>query len=233
VANHGIAAPWELLVILLLMREHRPDVRVRVMTHRIWERWGPLWRYMGAFGCIPATQEGARQALAQGDAVLVFPGGIREETRPFWRWDRVDLCARVGWARIAAQSGVPVVPLALLGSQRVNPPLLQWSGFAYLSGARLFGLRDMPLTLAQVLASACMLAVLWWWASLPVAAAIAWVTLWSPLLVFVPLLPVRIQVACGEPIRPPRSEEPESLQRTYAEVNEQLAAMLVGLRAER
>jgi len=89
------------------------------------------------------------------------------------------------------------------------------------------------LILAQVLASALAFALLAWQSSLPVAAAIAWVTLWSPLFVFVPLLPVRIQVELGEPIPPPRSEEPQELQQVYSVVSQRLAAMLVRLRAER
>lgn len=232
VANHGIAAPWEWLTILALVRQHRPEIRVRAMTHRLWERWGPLWRWLGRLGCIAATEDAAHDALAAGDAVLVFPGGTREETRPFWRWDEADLCGRLGWARIASQSKVPVVPLALLGSQRVNPPLLQWSGFSYMSGVRLFGVRDMPLTLAQVLASIAVFVALSRWTSGWIALLIAWVVLWSPLLVFLPLMPVRIQLAFGEPVEA-KGGSSEELRNLYALVSGELDAMLVRLRADR
>jgi 1-acyl-sn-glycerol-3-phosphate acyltransferase len=69
-------------------------------------------------GAIPATGEAAREALARGESVLVFPGGAREARGPA---DRVRWGGRRGFARIAAEAGAPIVPFAIRGADLQHP----------------------------------------------------------------------------------------------------------------
>lgn len=67
---------------------------------------------------IAASEDEAVAALAAGRSVLVFPGGARELHGPpdVLRWS-----GHVGFARIAARAGVPVVPVAIGGADRQHP----------------------------------------------------------------------------------------------------------------
>lgn len=69
-------------------------------------------------GAIEATAAAAREALARGESVLVFPGGAREARGPadVVRWE-----GRRGFARIAAAAGAPIVPFAIAGADHQHP----------------------------------------------------------------------------------------------------------------
>jgi 1-acyl-sn-glycerol-3-phosphate acyltransferase len=69
-------------------------------------------------GTIEATEEAGLAALRGGESVLVFPGGTRELYGPE---DRLDWRGRRGFARLAAQAGVPVVPVAIGGADQQHP----------------------------------------------------------------------------------------------------------------
>jgi len=74
---------------------------------------GPTLR---RFGALPARPESARAALAEGAAVVVYPGGDWESCRPWRDRNTVDFGGRTGFVRLALQSGVPIVPVVAHGS---------------------------------------------------------------------------------------------------------------------
>jgi 1-acyl-sn-glycerol-3-phosphate acyltransferase len=67
---------------------------------------------------MPASEDGAVEALAAGESVLLFPGGPREM---FGAPDVIRWEGRRGFARIAARAGAPVVPFAIAGADRQHP----------------------------------------------------------------------------------------------------------------
>lgn len=75
-------------------------------------RLGPLLVSCGAIRARPAN---ALRALAAGRKVVVFPGGNREAFRPWSQRHHIDLAGRTGWARVAVQAGVPIVPVVFYG----------------------------------------------------------------------------------------------------------------------
>jgi 1-acyl-sn-glycerol-3-phosphate acyltransferase len=82
---------------------------------------GWIRRHVGA---IPATEEAALAALRRGESLLVFPGGTRElHGAP----DAIHWRGRRGYARLAAMTGTPVVPLAIDGADRQHPWRLRLS----------------------------------------------------------------------------------------------------------
>ena len=67
------------------------------------------------FGSVRGTRHNCRALLDQGEVVLVFPGGGREAIRRkgekyALRWE-----GRTGFARMAIECGVPIVPVAMIG----------------------------------------------------------------------------------------------------------------------
>ncbi len=73
-------------------------------------------------GTIEATEEAGLAALRGGESLLVFPGGARELYGP---GDRLDWRGRVGYARLAALAGAPVVPVAIAGADQQHPVRLR------------------------------------------------------------------------------------------------------------
>ena len=74
---------------------------------------GPFLRRIGV---IPADGPAAELALSKGAAVVVYPGGDREASRPWTQRDKVDLGGHRGFVRLALRTGAPVVPVVTHGS---------------------------------------------------------------------------------------------------------------------
>lgn len=72
--------------------------------------------FLRRLGAIPAGNDEAEQALAQGALVLVYPGGDWEACRPWTARNTVDFAGRTGFAALALRTGVPVVPVVAHGS---------------------------------------------------------------------------------------------------------------------
>jgi 1-acyl-sn-glycerol-3-phosphate acyltransferase len=158
----------------------------------------PLSVLLRLLGAIPATYASAERTLAAGVPILVFPGGDHETLRPVWQAKRVDFGGRVGFLRIAARAGVPVVPLGISGSHYTAPILLRSRALATLLGVpRLIGLRRWAISVLGVAGVVAILALvpLGW----PARAALAWLWLGSP-LVFLPWVPWTIHMRIGAPI---------------------------------
>lgn len=90
-----------------------------------------LWRYpvvgwvMRKVGAVPVHRQtseakgalvAAEAALAAGHAVMLFPEGTTTQDPDLW-----PMVAKTGAARLALRTGVPVIPVAHWGAQRVIP----------------------------------------------------------------------------------------------------------------
>ena len=79
---------------------------------------------MHGLGTIPVHREGGRAALhaldaavpvlQSGELVGIFPEGTRSPDGRLYR-------GRTGVARLAMQAGVPVIPIGILGTEKVQP----------------------------------------------------------------------------------------------------------------
>ena len=72
---------------------------------------------LSRFGTVPANPDNMRKALDRGAALLVYPGGDHETYRPSWDQDKIDFAGRTGFAKLAIELGVPVVPIVAIGGQ--------------------------------------------------------------------------------------------------------------------
>jgi len=203
IANHNIAAIQEAFILLREWTRNLPERPARGLMHRIaWHapfKWFPVLQWIGG---VFAHPEVARRALARGDALLVFPGGDVQAMRPFQDRYKIDLYGRIGFVRMARETGVPIVPTVLCGAHATYfmlpgaeavtrfVPLRKW-----------FGVKAFPIT-AGAVASLGM-----------VAGSLAMPLLWPAALATLAqaaiALPSRIDIEVLPPItvRPDESDE--------------------------
>jgi len=76
----------------------------------------PIWRDMlRRIGAVRGTRENCARLFAAGEVVLVFPGGGREVMKHKHEQYQLIWKERIGFARLAIQHAVPIVPFASVG----------------------------------------------------------------------------------------------------------------------
>ena len=76
----------------------------------------PIWReFLQRIGAVRGTRENCSRLFQAGEPVLVFPGGGREVMKRKGEKYKLVWKERVGFARLAIQHGVPIVPFASVG----------------------------------------------------------------------------------------------------------------------
>src|SRR5688500_15498672 len=69
------------------------------------------------WGTVPASPDNMRRAIDRDAALLVYPGGDHESYRPSWESSKLDFAGRKGFARLALEHDVPIVPVVAIGGQ--------------------------------------------------------------------------------------------------------------------
>lgn len=117
VANHGFGGIFDLNVFAVgaALDHLQLDRPVTILTHQL--AWtlgvGPLIEPLGA---RPASRQSAEEAFARGEHVAVFPGGDVDAAKSWEDRNRIVFDGRVGFARLAIDNGVPVVPMVTAGA---------------------------------------------------------------------------------------------------------------------
>ena len=137
-----------------------------VFAHAFYEHFGPERRFhqlahdlvfkvpgirelLLRWGTVPASPENMRRALDLGAPLLVYPGGDHESYRPTWESAKVDFAGRQGFARLALETGVKIVPVVAIGGQETALFLGRGGRFARaLKLDRTARLKVLPVQLA-------------------------------------------------------------------------------------
>ncbi|MHB8419904.1 MAG: lysophospholipid acyltransferase family protein [Myxococcales bacterium] len=145
VANHSGQIPIDAGMIAIATLLEAPSPRaVRGMT----EKWIPTLPWastiMARSGMVVGTPENCRQLLGSGEAVLVFPEGLKGVVKPWRRRYQLQEFGQ-GFMRLALEANAPIVPVAVIGGEEQMPALaeLPWVG-------RLLGLPTFPLVLSPL-----------------------------------------------------------------------------------
>jgi len=113
VSNHGrLDFDFFILIGLVLAARGRLP---RLMADHLWFRLAPARRLASRYGAVDGTRENALALLRAGELVLTYPGGVREITGSRFGREHVDWRGRTGFAQVAVEAGVPVVPIVGVG----------------------------------------------------------------------------------------------------------------------
>jgi 1-acyl-sn-glycerol-3-phosphate acyltransferase len=179
VGNHSGVGPTDVLCMLGAWRA-RFGLRRRFvgMMHDLFVAMPVVGFVAKSFGAVRAEPGAARAAFARGFDVACFPGGDLDSCRPFTAPREVRFGPRRGYVRTALEAGVPIVPIATIGSG-YSYLVLPGSGVVAaviraLTGARY---KAFPITvagLALVATIACALGgvVSPWWLLVAALAAV-------------------------------------------------------------
>jgi len=138
VANHGGAAiPYDAAMLALgVMNEASTPRRVRVIGTEIFNMLPFISHLYRKVGAAYATRDDAKELLRRGHLIGVFPEGEHGFMKPVWEAYRVGRLGRGGFADLAQDAGVPIVPVAIIGSEEVHPAVMVSKRLAQL--VRLF-----------------------------------------------------------------------------------------------
>ncbi|WP_322544653.1 1-acyl-sn-glycerol-3-phosphate acyltransferase [Rhodococcoides fascians] len=117
VANHGFGGVIDLNVFAFAAAydELGIDRELITLTHQIaWTLHAE--KLIEPFGARPAGRQTALDAFAEGSSVLVFPGGDVDALKSWRHRNDIVFSGRTGFARLAIEAGVPVVPVVTAGA---------------------------------------------------------------------------------------------------------------------
>jgi 1-acyl-sn-glycerol-3-phosphate acyltransferase len=105
-------------------------------------------RSLARMGAVRADPRVALQALAQGYALQIYPGGDRDACRSFVKRNTICFYDNQAYAKLALKTGTPILPVVSHGGH--NGLLILNDGFRIARKFKLdrhFGLRAFPLSL--------------------------------------------------------------------------------------
>lgn len=135
VANHAGAIPADAPVIMhgIETELERPVYGLADNFFKTLPVAGTLWSRLGG---LPAHPDNAYRLLKeQKQLVLVFPEGSKGPSKTFGERYQLRRFGRGGFVEIAMRSGVPVVPIAVVGSEEAMPTVTHVPGIAKFLGA--------------------------------------------------------------------------------------------------
>ncbi len=143
VGNHA-GALWALdsVMCALAVHEHHPAHRhLRLLGADLVFTTPVLGEIARKSGGTLACNPDAERLLGSGEVVGVFPEGFKGIGKPFSERYKLQRFGRGGFVAAALKTGVPIIPVSIVGSEEIHPML----GNAKLL-ARLLNLPYFPLT---------------------------------------------------------------------------------------
>lgn len=146
VANHAGAVPADAPVIMHGIEEElgRPVYGMAEYLFRALPVLGTLWARGGGVAAHP--DNAYRLLREQQQLALVFPEGTKGTGKLYSQRYQLRRFGRGGFVEIAMRAGVPVVPIAVIGSEEAMPTLARSALLA-----RALGLPYAPLTANMLL----------------------------------------------------------------------------------
>lgn len=142
VANRAGLLPYDGLMISdAVARLRGPEHRPRFLIADWLITLPFVQSTVARLGGVRACRENAERLLGDAQSVVAFPEGQKGAAKVFAERYRVQRFGRGGVVRLALEAGVPLVPVAVVGSEEVHPVL-----FKLETAARAVGLPFVPVT---------------------------------------------------------------------------------------
>lgn len=142
VCNHGGALPWDGVMLKTALRRACPEREpLRWLTDDFVSHAPFLGAVLNRIGAVRACPENAEQLLERGALLAVFPEGVKGIEKTYKQRYQLQRFGRGGHVKLALRMGVPVLPVAIVGSEDTYPLLYRVRAFS-----KLFGLPFIPVT---------------------------------------------------------------------------------------
>jgi 1-acyl-sn-glycerol-3-phosphate acyltransferase len=133
VANRGGILTYDALMIVEAVRRAHPARRVRFDIDPYLGSAPGIAPILTRLGGVRAVPENAERLLEAGHAVLFFPEGFRGAAKSIRKRYQIGAMS-ADFAKLALNLGVPVIPVAVLGSEEAQPVIGQLPALAKLLG---------------------------------------------------------------------------------------------------
>ena len=154
VSNHAGAIPMDAPIIMHGIEESvgRPVYGLADHFFRKLPVAGTMWSRLGG---VPAHPDNAYRLLRdQRQLALVFPEGTKGTSKVFTQRYRLRRFGRGGFVEIAMKAGVPIIPIAVVGSEETMPIVFKINSLAKLTGLPYFPITANWLLMGPVLGTA-------------------------------------------------------------------------------
>jgi len=122
VANHAGTLPYDgAMVHLAVYNELAGQREVRFLVDDFVYDIPLLGTFIERIGGMRACQENAQALLDAGHLIVVFPEGVRGIGKPYEERYQLKRFGKGGFVRLAMRTGVPIVPVAIVGSEETHP----------------------------------------------------------------------------------------------------------------
>jgi 1-acyl-sn-glycerol-3-phosphate acyltransferase len=138
VANHSGTVAVDALMTAVALREHHPAKRpLRMLGADLVFQTPFLGSVARKAGNTLACNPDAERLLASGQLVAVFPEGFKGVGKPYSQRYKLQRFGRGGFVTAAVKTGVPIIPVSIVGAEEIYPlignikPLARALGFPY------------------------------------------------------------------------------------------------------
>jgi 1-acyl-sn-glycerol-3-phosphate acyltransferase len=150
VANHAGAIPSDAPVIMHGIEKEleRPVYGLADYFFRTVPVVGTLWARAGGVSARPANAY--RLLKEQQQLALVFPEGTKGPSKSYTDRYHLRRFGRGGFVEIAMRAGVPVIPIAVIGSEEAMPIVMRLPSLAKAIGVPYFPITANLLTMGPL-----------------------------------------------------------------------------------
>ena len=153
VANHNSGALIESFSALMVLEEKDREP-VFGFTHPSIFKVPLIKQYFEVVGAVPATYPVAKEVFDNNFSLMIFPGGNSQALRSVWDYRKNDFRTVHGWAKIAQENKVTVIPVTFRNTHFINPILLSGSWVSkILILPWILGLKKASVSLGQILSA--------------------------------------------------------------------------------
>lgn len=146
VGNHSGGAETSDIAPLLAkwVEERGPKAPLYSLAYDLMFGYPVVGPWLRKLGALPANHQNAREALARGAAVVVFPGGDYEVFRPWSHRNKIEFGGHKGFIQLALATGVRIVPMTIHGAHQSTIVITRGRRIARATGLTRLHIKVFP-----------------------------------------------------------------------------------------